>query len=288
MAKIARASVPALDEILGDEFPVLDHGWIKVIDYLGDDAAVTQGARLSYGAGTRQVNEDRGLIRYLMNNRHSTPFELACIKLHVKVPIFVARQWFRHRASSFNEYSARYSILDSEFYVPEPDQLAEQSTANKQGRDLVLDPESARKVRAIMIGDACNAFDSYGHMIDPGGINLARELARIGLPLSTYTQFCWMVNLRNLMHFLGLRADSHAQHEIRVYAERLLDIMRLWVPLTAEAFQDYEMDAFRLSGPALRVVRSMLAGNPVAFEASGLSKREWRALMEKLQVGAAA
>jgi len=289
-----RPTVPALEEILYDALPVLDHGFVRVIDYMGDDAAVVQAARVSYGRGTRKVHEDAGLIRYLMRHWHSTPFEMCEIKLHVKLPIFVARQWIRHRTANVNEYSARYSILDREFYIPSPAQLAAQSSANRQGRGDVLPAEEAAKVLEVLREDAERCFGDYawllnedadGNPIDPNRSGIARELARMNLTLNTYTQWYWKIDLHNLMHFVRLRADPHAQYEIRVYAEAISDVMRRWVPVTHQAFLDYRQDAAQLSAPALAVIQRLLAGEEVAQPDSGLSKREWRELMATLGRG---
>ena len=282
-----RPVVACLEDLLFSVRPVLDHGFVRVVDYMGDDAAVVQAARVSYGKGTRQVREDRGLIRYLLRHRHTTPFEMCEIKLHVKLPIFVARQWIRHRTANVNEYSARYSVLDGEFYVPAPDHLAAQSTANRQGRGDVLEGEEADRVLRILNDDASRAHANYqamlnadadGTPIDPAADGLARELARINLPLSTYTQWYWKTDLHNLMHFLSLRADPHAQYEIRVYADEMMEILRAWVPATAEAFKDFVLGAATLSKGALAVVRRRLAGEAVSQETSGLTPREWREL----------
>ena len=286
-----RATVPALEEILYEAIPVLDHGFVRVVDYMGDDGAVVQAARVSYGRGTRQVREDAGLIRYLLRHRHTTPFEMCEIKLHVKLPIFVARQWIRHRTANVNEYSARYSVLDREFYLPAPEQLAAQSTANRQGRGDVLQGDEARDVLEVLKADATRAFDHYEAMLNEdaeGGrlvedrVGLARELARINLPLSAYTQWYWKVDLHNFMHFLALRADSHAQYEIRVYADAMISVLERWVPATFAAFRDYRLDAAELSGPAVAVVRRLLAGEAVEPGSSGLAPREWRELMHLL------
>jgi thymidylate synthase (FAD) len=286
-----RATVPALEEILYEPIPVLDHGFIRVVDYMGDDAAVVQAARVSYGRGTKKVHEDAGLIRYLMRHWHSTPFEMAEIKYHVKLPIFVARQWIRHRTANVNEYSARYSRLLDEFYVPEPAQLGIQSAANRQGRGSVLDAEQAARVIDLLRDDARRSYDNYvwllnedeaGEPIDPDRSGLARELARINLTLGTYTEWYWKTDLHNLMHFLRLRADPHAQYEIRIYAEKMIETLKRWVPHTYEAFVEYRLGAAQISASGLSIIRRMLAGEPVGQETSGLSKREWRELMETL------
>lgn len=256
---------------------VLDHGFIRVIDYMGDDAAIVQAARVSYGAGTKHVSNDEGLIRYLMRHWHSTPFEMCEIKLHVKLPVFVARQWIRHRTANVNEYSARYSILDREFYVPAPEQLAAQSTVNNQGRGAVLEGEEAARVLEILKRDAGQAFDSYEAMLSQDGQQgLARELARMNLPMNTYTQWYWKTDLHNLFHFLRLRADAHAQYEIRVYAEAIAACVKDWVPLAYGAFEDYRMGGVTLSAKAIACVKRMLNGEKVTQETSGMSKGEWR------------
>jgi thymidylate synthase (FAD) len=287
-----RATVPALEEILYEPLPVLDRGFIRVVDYMGDDAAVVQAARVSYGRGTRKVSEDQGLINYLMRHRHTTPFEMCEIKYHVKLPIFVARQWIRHRTANVNEYSARYSILDNEFYVPAPEHLAAQATTNRQGRGRVLEGEAAQRVLDILRRDAERAYAGYAELlnedaagtpIDPAQPGLARELARINLSLGFYTQWYWKTDLHNLMHFLSLRADPHAQHEIRAYAEAILGTVARWVPMTHAAFLEYRMNAATISATGLAVIRRLIAGEPVDQQSSGLSPREWRELMQILE-----
>lgn len=256
---------------------VLDHGFIRVIDYMGDDAAIVQAARVSYGAGTKHVSNDEGLIRYLMRHWHSTPFEMCEIKLHVKLPVFVARQWIRHRTANVNEYSARYSILDREFYIPEPAQLAAQSVVNNQGRGEVLTGEEAARVLEMLKSDAARCYDHYEEMLSQDGqAGLARELARMNLPANIYTQWYWKVDLHNLFHFLRLRADAHAQYEIRVYAEAIARVVADWVPIAYGAFEDYRMGGVTLSGKAVDCVRRMLKGETVTQETSGMSKGEWR------------
>ena len=316
-----RVTVPALDEILHEPIPVLDHGFIRVIDYMGDDAAVVQAARVSYGRGTKKVSEDRGLIQYLLRHRHTTPFEMCEIKYHVKLPIFVARQWIRHRTASVNEYSARYSILDKEFYLPDldyrqsrllerqieeslrhgqpdlfpveprPRDLAAQSRTNRQGRDDVLPSEEANQVLQSIKDESERDYkfytkllneDAAGNVIDEKRHGLARELARMVLPANIYTQWYWKTNLHNLLHFLSLRADPHAQYEIRAYAEAMMDTLERWVPLTAEAFRQYRIGGAHLSANALAVVKRLIAHENVTQEESGMSKREWTELMETL------
>lgn len=306
-----RATVPALEEILYQPLKVLDHGFVRVVDYMGDDAAIVQAARVSYGRGTKQVSNDRGLINYLMRHRHTSPFEMCELKLHIKLPIFVARQWIRHRTANVNEYSARYSVLDREFYVPDqdfirlqkaerraapnqaslfedlggaaPQATAAQSTTNKQGREGVLEAEAAAQVLREIGAISARSFTTYEKLLgDEERPGIARELARVVLPLNTYTQMYWKIDLHNLLHFLRLRHDSHAQYEIRAYAEVLMDVVRRWVPLTARAFADYRLEGAELSAAALAVVRRALAGEAVDRGNSGLSAGEWRELEELL------
>jgi thymidylate synthase (FAD) len=288
-----RAVVPALEEILYQALPVLDRGFVRVIDYMGDDAAIVQAARVSYGRGTKKVSDDRGLINYLMRMRHTSPFEMCELKLHVKLPIFVARQWIRHRTANVNEYSARYSVLEDEFYVPAAEHVAAQATSNRQGRDQVLDPAQAVAVQGTVRANAERAYADYlallnqdaaGAPIDRERAGLARELARIVLPLNTYTEWYWKTDLHNLLHFIALRADPHAQYEIRAYALVLLDVVRRWAPLSCAAFEDYRLNAAELSGQALAVLRRMLAGEDVTQTDSGLSPREWRELQAHLEI----
>ena len=310
-----RVTVPALEEILYEPIPVLDHGFIRVIDYMGDDAAIVQAARVSYGTGTRKVREDRGLIRYLLRHRHTTPFEMCEIKLHVKLPIFVARQWIRHRTANVNEYSARYSVLDREFHVPdkaylqpileqqvgrqresssrmkdlfepktvtdERSALAAQSASNKQGRGGELAEEETKKALSRINAHSKTAYGVYKNLLNEN--KLTRELARIALPVNYFTQFYWKIDLHNLMHFLSLRADDHAQYEIRAYADVIRDdIVKCWVPLAHEAYVEHIEGGTHLSASGLAAVRRMIAGENVTQENSGLSKREWRELMAVL------
>lgn len=277
-----RPSVPALEAMLFTALPVLDHGFVRVVDYMGDDAAVVQAARVSYGRGTRKTTEDEGLIRYLMRHWHSTPFEMCEIKYHIKLPIFVARQWIRHRTANVNEYSARYSILDKEFYIPAPEQLAAQSSNNRQGRGDILTGEPAARVLSLLRQDAEQTYAHYEEMLDESGAGLARELARMNLTLNTYTQWYWKTDLHNLFHFLRLRADAHAQYEIRVYAEAMLETVKAWVPLSHAAFCDYRLGAVTFSAKMLEILKRMLSGEQVDQPASGLSKREWTEMMASL------
>jgi thymidylate synthase (FAD) len=244
---------------------------------MGDDAAICQAARVSYGRGTKSVQNDEGLIRYLMRHWHSTPFEMCEVKLHVKLPVFVARQWIRHRTANVNEYSARYSILDREFYIPEPEALAAQSIVNNQGRGEVLTGEEAEKVLRLLKNDTAQTYDHYEQMISQEGQKgLARELARMNLPANIYTQWYWKVDLHNLLHFLRLRADSHAQYEIRVYADEICKLVNDWVPFAYAAFEDYRLGGATLSSKALDCVKRMIKGEHVTKETSGMSAGEWR------------
>ncbi len=286
-----RVVAAALEDILYEPLPVLDQGFVRVIDYMGDDGAIVQAARVSYGRGTRRVREDAGLIRYLLRHRHTTPFEMCEIKYHVKLPIFVARQWIRHRTANVNEYSARYSVLDREFYIPAPETLAAQATQNRQGRGDTLTGEEAARVLDILREDSARAYADYqemlneddvGNIIDPARDGLAREMARMNLPLNIYTQWYWKIDLHNLLGFLSLRADSHAQYEIRAYADAMLESVKRWVPLTYAAFEDYIMGGASISATGLKVVRRMLAGEEVSQADSELSAREWRELMDLL------
>ena len=272
-----RAVSEGMEAHLYNAIPVLDHGFIRVVDYMGDDAAICQAARVSYGKGTKSVQNDEGLIRYLMRHWHSTPFEMCEVKLHVKLPVFVARQWIRHRTANVNEYSARYSILDREFYIPAPEHIAAQSVVNNQGRGEALTGAEAARVLDILKTDSERSYDNYQAMIsDDGQRGLARELARMNLPANIYTQWYWKVDLHNLLHFLRLRADAHAQYEIRVYADAICSVVADWVPFAYAAFEDYRLGGATLSETALGCVRRMLKGEAVTQETSGMSKGEWR------------
>jgi thymidylate synthase (FAD) len=284
-----RVTAPELEKILYEAIPILDHGFIRVVDYMGDDTSIVQAARVSYGKGTKKVSTDAGLIKYLMRHWHSTPFEMCEIKYHVKLPIFIARQWIRHRTANVNEYSARYSILDKEFYLPAPEHLATQSQNNRQGRGEVLEGEQAKKVLDLLKTDAERTYSNYeemlnerydGTVIEENKIGLARELARMNLTLNTYTQWYWKTDLLNLMNFLRLRADHHAQYEIRAYAEAMLDTLKKWVPITFEAFMDYRVGGTEVSSKGKSVIQKLINGENVSMEQSGLSKREWNELME--------
>jgi thymidylate synthase (FAD) len=288
-----RATVPSLEEILYKPLPALDHGFVRVVDYMGDDTAIVQSARVSYGKGTKKISNDKGLIKYLMRHWHSTPFEMCEIKLHVKLPIFIARQWIRHRTANVNEYSARYSILDKEFYIPSVENLASQSQVNKQGRAESLSSEEAEKVITLLKNDAEQTYRNYevmlnenseGETLDDGSMGIARELARMNLTLNTYTQWYWKIDLNNLLHFLALRADAHAQYEIRVYADIILDIVKKWVPVTYEAFEDYRVGGTQLSAKEILILKKIIKGETVDPEVEGISKREWGELQKKFDL----
>ena len=284
-----RVVSPELERILYEAVPVLDHGFVRVVDYMGDDASIVQAARVSYGKGTKKISTDSGLIKYLMRHRHSTPFEMCEIKYHIKLPIFVARQWIRHRTANVNEYSARYSILDKEFYLPSKANLAAQSSSNRQGRGEVINGKQADNILNILRKDAEQTYSNYelmlnqkydGNIINENNKGLARELARMNLTLNTYTQWYWKTDLLNLLNFLSLRADSHAQYEIRAYADVMTDSLKRWVPTAFEAFMDYRVGGMELSAKGKLVIQRMLRGEPCDFETSKLSKREWNELME--------
>ncbi len=283
-----RVTAPSLEKILYEAIPILDHGFIRVVDYMGNDTSIVQAARVSYGKGTKKVSTDSGLIKYLMRHWHSTPFEMCEIKYHVKLPIFIARQWIRHRTANVNEYSARYSILDKEFYLPKTENLAAQSQSNRQGRGDVLKGEQAKKVLNLLKNDAEQTYNNYemmlnerydGSVIDEKEVGLARELARMNLTLNTYTQWYWKTDLLNLMNFLRLRADHHAQYEIRTYADAMLDTLKKWVPITYEAFMDYRVGGTEVSAKGKIILQKLIEGEDVDLDQSGLSKREWNELM---------
>ena len=283
-----RVIAPLLEDIMYEAVPVLDHGFVRVIDYMGNDNSIVQAARVSYGKGTKKVNTDSGLIKYLMRHWHSTPFEMCEIKYHVKLPIFIARQWIRHRTANVNEYSARYSILDKEFYLPDQQNLAAQSTTNRQGRGKIIKGDQAKKVLDLLKEDAERTYKNYeemlnqrydGSTVDESKIGLARELARMNLTLNTYTQWYWKTDLLNLMNFLRLRADSHAQYEIRVYADIMLETVKKWVPITYDAFMDYRVGGTEVSAKGKKIIQKLIKGDSIDANSSGLSKREWNELM---------
>lgn len=287
-----RVVAEGLEARLYEALPCLDHGFVRVVDYMGDDAAIVQAARVSYGAGTKKARDDRGLIRYLMRHRHSTPFEMCEIKLHVKLPIFVARQWIRHRTANVNEYSARYSVMDKEFYIPRPEHLAAQAVNNRQGRGDTLEGEQAEDVLRILRDDAMSTYSNYermlnetfeGETIEEGRTGLARELARMNLTSNVYTQWYWKVDLHNLFHFLSLRADAHAQYEIRVFADAMCELAKAWVPAAYEAFEEYRLGGASMSKSGLEAVRRMIAGEEMDAEKAGMSAGEWRELQAVLK-----
>ena len=291
-----RPTVKTLEERLYKPIHILDHGFVRLIDYMGDDGAIVQAARVSYGAGTKSVRNDRGLIRYLMRHRHTTPFEMCEIKLHVKLPIFVARQWIRHRTANVNEYSARYSILDREFYVPALEHVSEQSATNRQGRGDNVPEAKARAVIDALRRDAMTVYDTYEHLINDTGDGtpvregepqLARELARMNLGLNYYTQWYWKVDLHNLLHFLSLRMDPHAQYEIRVYADAIATMVEDWVPHAWSAFADYRVGGSFFARQEVEILKAILKGEDpdVLLPASDLSFRERKEFRERLDLG---
>lgn len=271
---LERISVPALNEILGRILPVLNHGFIRVVDYMGSDESVVQSARVSYGRGTKTSLEDSGLIKYLLRKNHSTPFESATIKLHVKAPIFVTRQWQRHRTQSYNEYSARYSLVPNEYYIPDQNRIQQQSKTNKQGSDdSFFEEDIANEIRNQMTisSEICNQY--YNDFLEDH--QLTRELARIILPQNMYTEFYTTINLHNFLHFIKLRSDSHAQWEIQQYGHILLLILKLWAPMTYEAFVNYELESCKISRDVLALLKRRLRGEAITEENSKLNKREW-------------
>lgn len=264
---------------------VLNHGFVRLVDHMGDDNSIVQAARVSYGQGTKMVNEDRGLIRYLLRHLHTTPFEMVEFKFHVKLPIFVARQWIRHRTANVNEYSGRYSVMSNEFYVPSADQIRAQSENNKQGRvDTAFPSDSAERIIDAMTSQQSDAYSNYQSLLDE---NLAREIARINLPVSNYTEWYWKIDLHNLFHFLRLRIDAHAQYEIRVYGEAIAELVKPIVPHAWEAFEDYILHAERFSRLELKALKSMLPDELPSKESLskfGLKAREAQELVEKLKL----
>lgn len=272
---------PGMEKNLYTLFPILDHGFIRIVDYMGNDSSVVQAARVSYGKGTKKSRTDEGLIRYLIRHKHTTPFEMCDVKFHIKLPIFVARQWIRHRTASVNEYSARYSKLEDEFYIPEFENLSAQSGINRQGRGEILPHEEGKKVRKILLQDSTTTYQNYEKMLSQENQEgLSRELARINLPTNVYTQWYWKVNLLNLLKFIHLRIDTHAQYEIRVYAEKLAEIVKNWVPITYQAFNDYWLEGVSVSQQQVTLIKQKMDGKDISFEESGLSKREWDEFIE--------
>ncbi len=279
--KTRRAISEGMEENLYLIHKVLDHGFVRVIDYMGNDTSIVQAARVSYGEGTKKSRDDKSLIFYLMRHWHSTPFEMCEVKLHVKLPVFVARQWIRHRTANVNEYSARYSILDNEFYIPKSENLASQSSSNNQGRGDVLEGEEANKVIQILKSDSLRSYKSYEKMLSKENKKgLARELARMNLPTNIYTQWYWKTDLHNLFNFIRLRNDIHAQYEIRVYAEKIAELVKKWVPFAFEAFEQYQLNSSHLSSNGLSCIKRMMKGEDVSQDNSGMGKREWKEFCE--------
>jgi thymidylate synthase (FAD) len=269
---MAHCTVPEAEAILDKEFPVLDRGFVRLVDYLGGDDRVVQAARVSYGAGTKSRREDAGLIDYLLRHRHTSPFEQVVLTFHVKLPIFAARQWIRHRTARVNEVSGRYSVMKDEFYLPAAEDLALQSGDNKQGRrDEALDAGLAEKTREVLDRGQRAAYRDYSGLIDQG---IARELARINLPLSLYTEWYWQIDLHNLFHFLELRLDRHAQREIRLYAQVILDIVRKVAPRCCDSFERHVLGAVSFSRDEFAELKRRLEGAGGALEGRDLERFE--------------
>ena len=275
---------PQAEEILDKEYKCLNAGFVRLIDYMGGDESIVQAARVSYGKGTKTVNEDRGLIRYLMRHMHTTPFEMVELKFHVKLPIFVARQWIRHRTANVNEYSGRYSVMKDEFYIPEHHAIHFQSLRNKQGRkEEDVPAELQAKVLDILTASQQQMYTEYEQMLES---DIARELARINLPLSLYTEWYWKIDLHNLFHFLRLRIDPHAQYEIRVYGEAMAEITKRVAPMAWEAFEDYVLKCEKFSRLEMNVVAEYLETSSITkeyLESKGFGKREADEFLEKLK-----
>jgi len=282
--KLARVENPQADAIVDKEFKCLNAGFVRLVDYMGGDESIVQAARVSYGKGTKTVNEDRGLIRYLMRHMHTTPFEMVELKFHVKLPIFVARQWIRHRTANVNEYSGRYSVMKDEFYAPEHAAIHFQSLGNKQGRgDEEVPPELRQRVLDILASSQQQLYKEYESMLES---DIARELARINLPLSLYTEWYWKIDLHNLFHFLRLRIDPHAQHEIRVYGEAMAEVTKIVAPMAWEAFEDYVLKSEKFSRLEMNVIAEHLSTQSITkeyLESKGLGKREAEEFLEKLK-----
>lgn len=315
MNSIERPSSHFLDAILGRRFEVLDHGFVRVLDYMGGDTEVAEAARVSYGRGTKTSRDNRNLIRYLMKHKHTSPFEMAEIKLHLKAPIFVARQWMRHRMASINEASGRYSIFEKEFYVPKITDICEQSTDNKQGRGQQVSLDYAGIVMDMLRQDSERQYESYefllndrgdGEPVDETREQLARELARMSLTMNYYIEWYWKIDLHNLLHFLQLRLDPHAQLEIRKYAERIGQIVKNWVPDCWDAFLNYRLEAVTFSRIEMKILRQLVkagaqwldgptllyaeAEEPIGMhvtveemESMGLSGRERKELLKRFE-----
>lgn len=264
---MARDAVAEAEALLGVEVPVLDKGFVRLVDYMGSDARIVQAARVSYGAGTKSVREDRGLIHYLMRNDHTSPFEQVVLTFHAKMPVFVARQWVRHRTARLNEVSGRYSVMPDEFYVPAPDAIRKQAKVNKQARsDEVV--EGAEGIAESMRREQEEAYARYQSMLEAG---VAREVARANLPLSLYTEWYWQIDLHNLFHFLRLRLDAHAQYEIRVYAEALARCAQAVSPLAYEAFEEHILGSVRFSQAECQALSALLAGQNHGLDGRALA-----------------
>ena len=275
---MAHCIVPEAEAILDKEFPVLDKGFVRLVDYFGGDQRIVQSARVSYGEGTKSVSQDGALIDYLLRHQHTSPFEQVVMTFHVKMPIFVARQWVRHRTGRMNEVSGRYSIMKEEFYVPEAEKVAPQSKDNKQGRaSEAFDSEIANKIINQLEEGQKSAYENYSELLDAG---LAREIARINLPLSLYTEFYWEMDLHNLFHFLKLRLDSHAQYEIRVYAEVMLEMCKKVAPMATESFINHQNNGVNFSGEEMDALRAILDGKPNLLEGKKKDRFE-----EKIRTG---
>ena len=275
---MAHCVVPEAEAILDKEYPVLDKGFVRLVDYFGGDQRIVQSARVSYGEGTKTVSQDGALIDYLLRHQHTSPFEQVVMTFHLKMPIFVACQWVRHRTGRMNEVSGRYSIMKDEFYVPEADKVAPQSTDNKQGRaNEAFDKAKAEEIIDSLKKGQENAYENYSELIDEG---LAREIARINLPLSLYTEFYWEMDLHNLFHFLKLRLDSHAQYEIRVYAEAILEICKKVAPMATASFMNHQNEGVNFSGEEMDALRKILAGEPNPLEGKKLER-----FNEKIKTG---
>ncbi len=266
------------EAILDKEFKVLDKGFIRLVDYMGTDERIVQSARVSYGKGTKSVREDAGLIDYLLRNKHTSPFEQVVFTFHIKLPIFIARQWLRHRTARLNEISGRYSVLKNEFYVPQGADIALQSKDNKQGReDSAVSDEMQKDVIDSLEKQQESSYEAYTELLDK---NIARELARINLPLSTYTEMYWQIDLHNLFHFLRLRMDAHAQKEIRAYAEVMFEICKTVAPLSCASFERHQVGGVNFSKDELEALKNLIAGKE-----SGLKDRDLKRLNEKLETG---
>ena len=286
---MARIVVPEAENILDQAFPVLDKGFVRLVDYLGSDARIVQSARVSYGEGTKTFREDKGLIDYLLRHQHTSPFEQVSLTFHCKMPIFVARQWVRHRTAKLNEISGRYSVMKDEFYVPDDEAIAFQSVDNKQGRSDEAGPAAMKaKVRELLEQGQRQSFIEYEALLEDG---VARELARINLPLSLYTEWYWTMDLHNLFHFLALRLDSHAQLEIRKYAEVILDLTRAVAPVAVESFESHLLGGVRFNRQELDALRQMAQANPAAVDdalgadaSPKVKERLWTKLKEGRQL----